>query len=61
MFQCRGHLPGTALSSPPAEADTSMHALLEQLANPARACVEAASSNNTRRAYAADWTHLAAW
>jgi integrase len=34
---------------------------LEQLADRARDYVEAASSANTRRAYAADWKHFAAW
>lgn len=34
---------------------------LEQLADRARSYVEAASSANTRRAYAADWKHFCAW
>jgi integrase len=34
---------------------------LERLADHARKYVEAASSANTRRAYAADWKHLCAW
>ena len=34
---------------------------LEQLADRARGYVEAASSANTRRAYASDWKHFAAW
>jgi hypothetical protein len=34
---------------------------LETLADRARTYVEAASSKNTRRAYAADWKHFAAW
>lgn len=34
---------------------------LEDLAGRARAYVEAASSVNTRRAYAADWKHFAGW
>jgi integrase len=34
---------------------------LEQLADRARDYVEAASSTNTRRAYAADWKHFCAW
>ncbi|WP_117196099.1 site-specific integrase, partial [Rhizobium terrae] len=34
---------------------------LESLADRARGYVEAASSANTRRAYAADWKHFAAW
>ncbi|MEO5759567.1 MAG: site-specific integrase [Mesorhizobium sp.] len=34
---------------------------LEKLADRARDYVEAASSANTRRAYAADWKHFSAW
>ena len=34
---------------------------LRDLAERARGYAEAASSANTRRAYAADWTHHAAW
>ncbi|MFC3073668.1 tyrosine-type recombinase/integrase [Shinella pollutisoli] len=34
---------------------------LEDLADRARTYVEAASSANTRRAYAADWKHFSAW
>ncbi len=34
---------------------------LEDLAGRARAYVEAASSANTRRAYAADWKHFSGW
>ncbi|MCO5066765.1 MAG: site-specific integrase [Rhizobiaceae bacterium] len=34
---------------------------LEALADKARGYVEAASSANTRRAYAADWKHFAGW
>ncbi|MEJ6782598.1 site-specific integrase [Aminobacter sp. Piv2-1] len=55
--------------SPPlvaGEAGTSariptMPAHLESLAERARGYVEAASSTNTRRAYAADWKHFSAW
>jgi integrase len=36
-------------------------ARLEQLADRARGYIEAASSANTRRAYAADWKHFSAW
>jgi hypothetical protein len=35
--------------------------LLERLADRARGYVEAASSTNTRKAYASDWKHFAAW
>jgi integrase len=51
-------------SSPPplpATASNRMPAHLEQLADRARDYVEAASSANTRRAYAADWKHFASW
>lgn len=34
---------------------------LDALANRARDYVEAASSSNTRRAYASDWKHFSAW
>jgi len=54
-------------SSPPAlstavnldERRLSGH--LERLANRARDYIEASSSANTRRAYASDWKHFAAW
>ncbi|MER8823097.1 MULTISPECIES: site-specific integrase [unclassified Mesorhizobium] len=39
----------------------SLPAHLEKLADRARDYVEAASSANTRRAYAADWKHFCAW
>ncbi|MER8438190.1 site-specific integrase [Mesorhizobium sp. M1312] len=45
---------------PPAIADPSVPAHLESLAGRARDYVEAASSANTRRAYAADWKHFCA-
>lgn len=50
----------SGLPAPPA-ASASLPAHLEQLADRARAYVEAASSTNTRRAYASDWKHFAAW
>ncbi|PBB83752.1 site-specific integrase [Mesorhizobium sp. WSM3876] len=40
---------------------TRVPAHLEKLADRARDYVEAASSANTRRAYAADWKHFANW
>ncbi|MER9548366.1 site-specific integrase [Mesorhizobium sp. M0322] len=43
----------------PAEARLPAH--LEALAGHARKYVEAASSANTRRAYASDWKHFASW
>ncbi|MER9599449.1 site-specific integrase [Mesorhizobium sp. M0244] len=45
----------------PAIANPSLPAHLEALAGRARDYVEAASSANTRRAYAADWKHFCAW
>ncbi|RWH01110.1 site-specific integrase [Mesorhizobium sp.] len=49
--------------SPPLPAAASPHlpAHLEALAGRARDYVEAASSANTRRAYASDWKHFASW
>jgi integrase len=45
----------------PIVADPTLPAHLEKLAGRARDYVEAASSANTRRAYAADWRHFAGW
>lgn len=42
-------------------AQSRVPAHLERLADRARDYVEAASSANTRRAYAADWKHFCAW
>ena len=49
--------------SPPVldQRQTSLPTHLEKLADRARDYVEAASSANTRRAYAADWKHFCAW
>ncbi|MRX36929.1 site-specific integrase [Aminobacter sp. MDW-2] len=54
---------GREAPSPPLPAATDPRLLvhLEALANRARDYVEAASSANTRRAYAADWKHFASW
>ncbi|PWI49898.1 integrase [Rhizobium phaseoli] len=49
------------LPSPLAEASTTLPAHLEQLADQARGYVEAASSANTRKAYASDWKHFSSW
>lgn len=46
---------------PDGENPPLLPAHLETLANRARDYVEAASSANTRRAYAADWKHFCAW
>lgn len=50
-------------SSPPlpAVATPRLPAHLDALAGRARDYLEAASSANTRRAYAADWKHFASW
>ncbi|QPC95739.1 site-specific integrase [Mesorhizobium sp. INR15] len=58
--------PPADASSPPSPAKWSgdksrLPAHLETLADRARDYVEAASSANTRRAYAADWKHFGAW
>ncbi|MER9848326.1 site-specific integrase [Mesorhizobium sp. M0106] len=45
----------------PAIANPSLPAHLEALAGRARDYIEAASSANTRRAYAADWSHFSSW
>jgi hypothetical protein len=47
------------LPSPTPEEQTPAH--LTSLTERARGYVEAASSANTRKAYAADWKHFAAW
>ncbi len=48
-----------SVPSPALRPASSAH--LDQLADRARSYVEAASSVNTRRAYAADWKHFASW
>jgi len=53
--------PAEAPYPPPAVADPRLPAHLEQLAGRARDYAEAASSANTRRAYASDWKHFASW
>ncbi len=47
------------LPSPAGQDQTPAH--LASLADRARSYVEAASSANTRKAYASDWKHFAAW
>jgi integrase len=51
--------PSPAL--PAARPEARIPAHLERLADRARDYVEAASSANTRRAYAADWKHFVSW
>jgi hypothetical protein len=50
-----------SLPSPLPEAGAALPAHLEQLADQARNYVEAASSANTRKAYASDWEHFSGW
>ena len=45
----------------PDQAQVHLPGHLEGLADRARDYIEAASSSNTRRAYAADWRHFASW
>lgn len=47
--------------SPLAKANAGVPAHLQDLTDRARGYVEAASSANTRRAYASDWKHFTAW
>jgi site-specific recombinase XerC len=62
--------PGYDVSAPDVSGDSPLPSLvggeetpahLANLADRARGYVEAASSANTRRAYAADWKHFSAW
>ena len=51
----------SAASPLPAVANPRLPAHLDALADRARDYVEAASSANTRRAYASDWKQFASW
>jgi integrase len=53
--------PLPAVVDAAAQPSASLPAHLEALAGRARGYVEAASSANTRRAYASDWKHFSAW
>ncbi|TFE92850.1 integrase, partial [Shinella sumterensis] len=55
--------PGASagLPSPLPDANAGLPAHLQDLSDRARSYVEAASSANTRKAYASDWKHFAAW
>lgn len=53
-------IPAGLPSSLP-ETNTSLPAHLKHLTDRARVYVEAASSANTRKAYASDWKHFSAW
>ncbi|MGV1793676.1 site-specific integrase [Rhizobium sp. A37_96] len=54
-------MPNPGLPSPLPETRAALPAHLEQLADQARDYVEAASSANTRKAYASDWKHFSGW
>ncbi len=49
------------LPSPLPRANAGLPAQLQDLTERARGYVEAASSANTRKAYASDWKHFSAW
>jgi integrase len=51
----------SGLPSPLPELNAGVPAHLRDLTDRARTYVEAASSANTRRAYASDWKHFTAW
>ncbi|MEQ8933962.1 MAG: site-specific integrase [Nitratireductor sp.] len=61
MGRAPEELSAEAPSPLPAVANPRLPAHLDALADRARDYVEAASSANTRRAYAADWKHFCAW
>jgi integrase len=56
-----GRTPDEVQTAPALQPAPGLPAHLEKLADRARDYIEAASSANTRRAYAADWKHFAAW
>ena len=56
-----GKVPSPALPATDSRAGARLPGHLEDLAGRARDYVEAASSANTRRAYASDWRHFASW
>jgi integrase len=56
-----GDSPAGSGKTSPAETPSAMPAHPEHLTEPARGYVGAATSANTRRAYASDWKHFAAW
>lgn len=51
----------TGLPSPTPRSTPDLPAHLQDLADRARGYVDAASSANTRKAYASDWKHFSAW
>ena len=61
FIEAEGELPERPLPSPVAQPASALPAHLERLTDRARGYVEAASSANTRRAYASDWAHFSSW
>jgi len=61
MGRAPEELSAEAPSPLPAVANPRLPAHLDALADRARDYIEAASSTNTRRAYASDWKHFASW
>ena len=52
---------GATAKAPPPAPQAHQPPALRDLAERARGYAEAASSSNTRKAYAADWKHFAGW
>ena len=61
MTSTEGEVPDSNALVAETPPDSALPAHLEHLASRARTYVEAASSINTRKAYASDWKHFAAW
>lgn len=59
--EAKDQLPDRPLPSPVVQPSSALPAHLERLTDRARDYVEAASSANTRRAYASDWAHFSGW
>ena len=55
------HKTGATAEAPPPASLAHQPPALRDLAERARGYAEAASSSNTRKAYAADWKHFAGW
>jgi integrase len=60
-MEAKDQLPDRPLPSPVVQPSSALPAHLERLTDRARDYVEAASSANTRRAYASDWAHFSGW
>jgi len=59
--EAKDQLPDHPLPSPVVHPPSAPPAHLERLTDRTRDYVEAASSANTRRAYASDWAHFSGW